>query len=116
MNKVRPLSKNTHLYMFKLVVIRCNLPLFMYLSPASLSVPLTSLLLLIMYATLKQRLYSFMVHISVKFVSLTGFYETYCCETEGLLGLHILCMVSFLPFGECGQCKFNALPHFLAWL
>lgn len=31
-------------------------------------------------------------------------------EAEGLLGLDIL-VVSFLPFGECGQCNFHALPH-----
>lgn len=28
----------------------------------------------------------------------------------------ILCMVSFLPFGDCGPCKFHALPHLLALL
>lgn len=28
----------------------------------------------------------------------------------------ILCMVSFLPFGDCGPCKFHVLPHLLALL
>lgn len=57
-----------------------------------------------------------MVHISVNWWAWQAFYNTCYCETEGLLGLHILCMVSFLPFGECGQCKFHALPHCLALL
>lgn len=48
--------------------------------------------------------------------SLACFNKTCYCKTEGLLGVHILCMVSFLPFGECGQCKFHTLPHFLALL
>lgn len=36
-------------------------------------------------------------------------------ETEELLGLDIL-VVSFSPFGECGQCTLHTLPHFLAFL
>lgn len=52
-----------------------------------------------------------------KLASLACFNKTCNRETQGLLCLHILCMVSFLPFGECGQHKFHTLTlSFLALL